>query len=146
MGFLHSTNPTFGRAPRAARWILMEFGLLFFMAGIGMEAGPGVVEAVASVGPRVVLAGLVLGVVPLALGASGVVTGAAVTGTLSTTVMTTDLAQTTDDHYIGRIIVWTSGDLAGQATDITDYSGTNGTCTFTAVTEAPSNTDAFIIV
>ncbi len=82
----------------------------------------------------------------LALGASGVVTGAAVTGTLSTTVMTTDLAQTTDDHYIGRIIVWTSGDLAGQATDITDYSGTNGTCTFTAVTEAPSNTDAFIIV
>ncbi|MCP3975978.1 MAG: hypothetical protein GY720_15970 [bacterium] len=82
----------------------------------------------------------------LALGASGVVTGAAVTGTLSTTVMTTDLSETTDDHYIGRIIVWTSGDLAGQATDITDYSGTNGTCTFTAVTEAPSNTDAFIIV
>jgi putative transport protein len=68
MGFLHSTNPAFGRAPRAARWILMEFGLLFFMAGIGMDAGPGVVEAVESVGPSVLLAGLVLGVVPLALG------------------------------------------------------------------------------
>jgi putative transport protein len=67
MGFLHSTNPAFGRAPRAARWILMELGLLFFMAGIGMEAGPGVVEAVASVGPQVLVAGLTLGVVPFAV-------------------------------------------------------------------------------
>jgi putative transport protein len=67
MGFLHSTNPAFGRAPRAARWILMELGLLFFMAGIGMEAGPSVVEAVASVGPQVLVAGLTLGVVPFAV-------------------------------------------------------------------------------
>jgi len=68
MGFLHSTNPSFGRAPRAARWILMEFGLLFFLAGVGMEAGPDVAGAVASVGSRVLVAALALGVVPLALG------------------------------------------------------------------------------
>jgi putative transport protein len=67
MGFLHSTNPTFGRVPRAARWVLMEFGLLFFMAGIGMNAGPGVVQAVSSVGGPVLLAGLILGVLPLFL-------------------------------------------------------------------------------
>ena len=78
--------------------------------------------------------------------AETIVIGAAETGTLSTTVMTTNLTEATDDHYNGRIIIWTSGVLQDQATDITDYSGTNGTLTFTAVTEAPSNTDSFIIV
>ncbi len=72
--------------------------------------------------------------------------GAAETGTLSTTQMTSNLTEVTDDHYIGRIIIWTSGVLLRQATDITDYAGTNGLLTFTAVTEAPSNTDTFIIV
>ncbi len=75
-----------------------------------------------------------------------IVTGTAQTGTLSTTVMTSNLTEATDDHYIGRIIIWTSGALLGQATDITDYSGTNGTLTYTAVTEAPSNGDTFVIV
>jgi len=36
--------------------------------------------------------------------------------------------------------------LANQATDITDYAGSNGTLTYTEVTEAPSNGDTFIIV
>ena len=73
------------------------------------------------------------------------VSGAAATGTLSTTVMTTDLSEVTDDHYIGRLVTFTSGVLTGQQTDITDYSGTNGTVTMTALTEAPSNSDTFII-
>lgn len=75
-----------------------------------------------------------------------VVSGAAVTGTLSTTQMTTDLAEATDDHFNGRILIWTSGALLNQATDITDYAGSNGLLTFTAVTEAPSAADTFIIV
>ena len=75
-----------------------------------------------------------------------IVSGTAQTGTLSTTVMTSDLSEATDDHYNGRIIIWTSGVLQNQATDITDYSGTNGTLTYTAVTEAPSNGDTFIII
>ncbi len=74
------------------------------------------------------------------------VIGTAQTGTLSTTVMTSDVTEATADHFIGRIIIWTSGALIRQATDITDYSGTNGTFTFTAVTEAPSNGDTFIVV
>lgn len=76
---------------------------------------------------------------------SGVVTGTAQTGTLSTTQMTTSLSEATDDHYIGRLITFTSGNLSGQQTDITDYSGTNGLLTFTALTEAPANGDAFTI-
>jgi hypothetical protein len=78
--------------------------------------------------------------------ATTIVSGTAQTGTLSTTQMTSDLSEATDDHYIGRIIIWTSGVLANQATDITDYAGSSGLLTFTAVTEAPSNNDTFIIV
>ena len=78
--------------------------------------------------------------------ASAIVTGAAIAGTLSTTQMTTDLAEATNDHYNGRIIIWTTGVLAGQATDITAYSGTSKMLTYTAVTEAPTAADTFVIV
>lgn len=75
----------------------------------------------------------------------GLVNGAAIAGTLTTTAMTTDLTEATDDHYNGRTIVWTSGVLAGQATNITDYTGATKLLTYTAVTEAPTATDKFVI-
>lgn len=58
LGYLSSLNPTFGRVPHAARYILMEMGLMFFMAGIGINAGAGVLEAFAEVGPSMIGAGL----------------------------------------------------------------------------------------
>lgn len=76
--------------------------------------------------------------------ATGVVTGAAV-GTPTTTVIDTDLTEATDDHYNGRILTFTSGNLTGQSTDITDYNGTTKEVTVTALTEAPAATDAFVI-
>lgn len=82
----------------------------------------------------------------LAASASTIVRAVAQAGTLSTTQMTSDLSEATDDHYNGRIIIWTSGVLKDQATNITDYSGTSGLLTFTAVTEAPSASDTFVIV
>lgn len=82
----------------------------------------------------------------LAKSAAVIVSGAAAAGTLSTTQMTTDLTEATDDHYNGRIIIWTSGVLTGQATAITDYAGSNKMVTFTAVTEAPGVGDTFVIV
>src|SRR5690606_25216110 len=63
------------------------------------------------------------GATKLAASAAGIVTGTAVTGTLSTTAMTTSLTETTDDHYNGRVVIFTSGNLAGQGTTITDYTG-----------------------
>lgn len=75
-----------------------------------------------------------------------VVQGTAQTGTLSTTQMTSDLSEATNDHYNGRIIIWTSGLLLNQATNITDYVGSGGLLTFTQVTDIPSNGDTFIIV
>ena len=82
----------------------------------------------------------------LSASALGIVVGAATATTLTTTTMSTGLSEATDDHYIGRIIVWTSGVLLNQATDITDYTGSTKLLTFTAVTEAPSDTDTFVIV
>ena len=71
--------------------------------------------------------------------------GAAVTGTLSTTQMSTNLTEATDDHYNGRLITWTSGVLLEQQTDITDYTGATKVLTFTTTTDAPSSTDTFVI-
>jgi hypothetical protein len=76
----------------------------------------------------------------------GVFNGQAATGTLSTTQMTTNLTESTDDHFNGRIVVFLTGVLAGQATDITDYTGATKLITMTALTEAPSNGDRFVIV
>ncbi len=75
----------------------------------------------------------------------GLVTGSAEAGTLSTTVMTSDLTEATNDHFNGRTVVWTSGVLAGQASDITDYLGATGQLTYTATTEAPGIGDDFVI-
>lgn len=52
----------------------------------------------------------------------------------------------TNDFYKGRVIVFTSGTLAGQATDITAYTGATTTATVTALTSAPANTDTAVIV
>ena len=77
---------------------------------------------------------------------SGIIEGAAATGTLSTTVATTDLTGYADDQLIGRVIVWTSGACEGEATRISDYANTNGQMTFTALTTAPANGDTFKLV
>ena len=81
----------------------------------------------------------------LSASALGIVPGAC-EGTPSTTVIQTDLAEGTDDHYIGRVVVFTSGIAAGEASDITDYTGATGTITVTAITTAPAAADTFVIV
>jgi hypothetical protein len=84
----------------------------------------------------------------LALSTGEIIVGAAQTGTLSSTQMTTDLTEATDNHYIGRVILWTSGVLKGQRSFITDYAGASGLLTYdvTETGEAPSNGDTFIII
>lgn len=78
--------------------------------------------------------------------ALGVVLGTAITGTLTTTAFTTSLTEASDNHYNNRVCVFTSGDLAGQAKAVTDYDGATKTLTTRAFTEAPANTDAFVLV
>ena len=54
--------------------------------------------------------------------------------------------EATDDHFIGRVMMFTSGALIYQATDVTDYDGGNKQFTYTALTEAPADDDTFILV
>lgn len=76
-------------------------------------------------------------------------------GTIDDTVTPTstefeagDITEATADHFNGRIIIFTSGVLQYQASDITDYALASGRghFTVTGLTEAPSDGDTFIIV
>ena len=68
IGFLRSVYPTFGGVPAAARHLLREFGLMLFMAAVGLQAGGGIVAALKSVGPQMVLSGMVVTLVPATIG------------------------------------------------------------------------------
>lgn len=52
----------------------------------------------------------------------------------------------TNDFYNGRVLVFITGTLAGQATDISDYVGSTVTATVTALTGAPSDGDTAVMV
>jgi putative transport protein len=68
VGFLRTSYPDFGRVPLAARWVFMELGLMFFMAGIGIRAGDDILDALRSAGPALILAGVVVTTLPVLLG------------------------------------------------------------------------------
>lgn len=52
----------------------------------------------------------------------------------------------TNDHYNGRTVIFTSGNLLRQQATITDYDGGTKTLTVSAMTQAPNNGDTFVIV
>lgn len=67
----------------------------------------------------------------------------------STTVFySDDITEATADHFNGRIVIFTSGALIQQATDITDYAldTGEGKFTVTALTESPADNVTFVIV
>ena len=68
IGYLRALHPTFGRVPEAARWIFMELGLTLFMAGVGLRAGSGIIDALAHTGASLFLAGMVVTSLPVAIG------------------------------------------------------------------------------
>ena len=59
-----------------------------------------------------------------------------------------DITEATADHFNGRVVIFTSGDLIKQATDITGYvlDAGEGKFTVTALTELPADNVTFIIV
>ena len=68
VGFLRSIWPVFGRVPAASRWVLMEFGLLLFMAGVGINSGGGVVDVIQSAGVKLIVAGILVTSIPVFVG------------------------------------------------------------------------------
>lgn len=67
-GWLNGARPTVGRFPDAARWILMEFGLLIFIAGVGLNSGAGIVDTFLKAGPALIMAAILVVGLPLTLG------------------------------------------------------------------------------
>lgn len=91
--------------------------------------------------------------VRLALSAGQIIPGTVDTDTNTHTPTTTefqadDITTAAADHYNGRIVIFTSGTLAGQATSISDYVIVGGIAQFTvvALTSAPVNDGTFIIL
>jgi hypothetical protein len=87
----------------------------------------------------------------LALSAGQIIPGTvsdAETAPSTTEFAADDITEATADHYNGRLVVWTSGALAGQVTDVTDYEldTGEGLFTVTALTEAPADGDTFLLV
>ena len=68
IGYLSSINPTFGRVPAPARFILKELGLMLLMATIGLNAGSEVVKGLTTIGPAIMLFAVFVTVVPLSAG------------------------------------------------------------------------------
>ncbi len=64
IGFVRSLHPTFGRVPPAAAWVVRELGILFFMAGIGLSSGGGIVAALSAVGLPLFASGVAVTLVP----------------------------------------------------------------------------------
>lgn len=68
VGYLSSMNPTFGRVPGAARFLLKELGLMLLMASIGLNAGVGIVEGLLTVGPSMIVSAVLVSMLPLSIG------------------------------------------------------------------------------
>lgn len=64
----------------------------------------------------------------------------------STTQFKTNLTEATNDHYNGRNVIFRSGALIGQASDITDYDGGSKIIYVTALTEEPTAGAEFEII
>jgi hypothetical protein len=86
----------------------------------------------------------------LALSALGIIPGTVDTAggaPTSTVFEASDITEATADHYVGRIVTFTSGAMLGQSSDITAYAlvGGRGHFTVTALTEAPANAVTFVV-
>jgi len=68
IGFFRAMHPTFGGLPNAALLLLKDFGLVLFMAGVGVRAGSGIAEALFSIGPVMIICSLVVTMLPVVIG------------------------------------------------------------------------------
>jgi len=66
VGFVGSINPTLRLMPTPARSFLMDFGLVLFMAEVGLKAGAG--AALTSVGPALIAEGALVTLAPVGVG------------------------------------------------------------------------------
>ncbi|MEM6551862.1 MAG: TrkA C-terminal domain-containing protein [Planctomycetota bacterium] len=68
MGHFGRMGPLVGYLPRPARLVLMELGLVLFLASAGVKAGGSMVEVIQVYGVALLVSGLVIATVPMLLG------------------------------------------------------------------------------
>jgi putative transport protein len=68
VGYLRYQHPVFGRVPPAARYLLLELGLLLFMAELGTRAGATIIQGFRSAGLGIFLSGVVVTSAPVLVG------------------------------------------------------------------------------
>jgi putative transport protein len=68
VGIINSTRPHIGKFPPAARWVLMEFGLLIFIAAVGLRVGGSIIETLVQSGPILIGSGILTTFIPLITG------------------------------------------------------------------------------
>lgn len=79
-------------------------------------------------------------------GQYGLFAGACTSNGTTTTVVDTTLTESATDFWKGRVVIFTSGDLKGQATKITAFNSTSDTLTVETLTGSPQSGDLYIIV
>ncbi len=67
LGFLRANHPTFGYIPQGALNMVKEFGLMVFMAGVGLSAGSGIGHNLGMVGWQMLVAGLLVSLLPVVI-------------------------------------------------------------------------------
>ncbi|WP_413113245.1 aspartate:alanine antiporter [Thaumasiovibrio sp. DFM-14] len=67
LGFLRANHPTFGYVPQGALNMSKDFGLMVFMAGIGLSAGSNILDAFADLGAQLIIASIIISVIPVVL-------------------------------------------------------------------------------
>ncbi len=68
VGLINSKHPNIGKFPAAARWVFMEFGLLIFIAAVGLRVGGSIIDTLLHSGPQLILAGVLTTLIPLLAG------------------------------------------------------------------------------
>jgi len=63
-GWLRSVKPTFGLIPTPTVWVFTDLGLNFFIACVGIAAGPRALDALRTAGVSIFLAGICLTSIP----------------------------------------------------------------------------------
>ena len=67
LGFLRANHPTFGYIPQGALTMVKEFGLMVFMAGVGLSAGSGINQGLGETGLLMLAAGLIVSLLPVVI-------------------------------------------------------------------------------
>jgi len=63
-GWLRSCKPTWGQIPTPTQWVFSDLGLNFFIACVGISAGPRALAALEQAGISIFLAGICLTCIP----------------------------------------------------------------------------------